>query len=227
MFDNARGAKSMLPLFSMKLWIFDLDGTLTNSFPVFFRSMNEIFRDHGKHVSEEQMYEALGSTMPEFLALHLGANAAPSALAKLRRLSVEYSAQVRAFEGIEDCLTELQKSGREIAVWTARDRESTNSVLAASGLSHFAALVVTGNCVSRAKPDPEGAIKVLGHFKREGDETVMIGDHHHDVNGARSAGLTSVRASWNPFWKEQRCDLAHHQFFNVEDFSSWMRSKIR
>ncbi len=100
-------------------------------------------------------------------------------------------------------------------------------MLESSGLSRFASHVVTGNCVTRAKPHPEGAKKVLEHFRRGGDETVMIGDHHHDVNGALSAGLTSVRASWNPYWKEERCELAHHQFFKVEDFSSWMKGILQ
>lgn len=211
----------------MKLWIFDLDGTLTDSFPVFFRAMNEIFHAHGKTVTEEQLHQALGSTMPEFFTQHLGAAAAPPSLEKLRRLSVDYAADVKTFAGIETCLEELRSRGREIAVWTARDRESTDSVLQATGLSRFASHVVTGNCVAKAKPDPEGARKVLGHFRRGGDETVMIGDHHHDVNGARAAGLTSVRASWNPYWRGERCEIAHHQFFDVEEFNAWMKEKTQ
>ena len=209
----------------MKLWIFDLDGTLTDSFPVFFRAMKEIFRQHGKNVSEEQLHQALGSTMPEFFSLHLGQDASGPALKELRRLSIDYAKYVKPFAGIESCLEELRSRGREIAVWTARDRESTNSVLSASGLGRFASHVVTGNCVSKAKPDPEGARKVLEHFRLSGEETVMIGDHHHDVDGARAAGLTSVRASWNPYWQKERCELADHQFFKVEDFSLWARNR--
>jgi len=211
----------------MKLWIFDLDGTLTDSFPVFFRAMTEIFHQHGKSLEEEQLHQALGSTMPEFFTQHLGQAAAKPALAELRRLSVERAGEVLPFSGIEECLSSLRASGREIAVWTARDRDSTDRILSVSGLGRFASHVVTGNCVSRAKPDPEGARKVLEHFRRDGEETVMIGDHHHDVNAARAAGLTGVRASWNPYWTGQLCTVAHHQFFKVEDFSLWMKARIQ
>jgi pyrophosphatase PpaX len=207
----------------MKLWIFDLDGTLTDSFPVFFRAMQGIFAGHGKPLSEEMLHAALGSTMPNFFGLHLGEEHSAKAVEDLCRLSIEHAGDVRPFAGIEACLADLQASGREIAVWTARDRDSAEKVLSVSGLGRYASHLVSGNCVRHNKPDPEGARKVLAHFRRGGEETVMIGDHHHDVNGARAAGLTSVRASWNPYWKSERCELAHHQFFRVEDFSAWAR----
>lgn len=211
----------------MQLWIFDLDGTLTDSFPVFFRSMKEIFSDHGRAIREEDLHTALGSTMPEFFTHHLGAPHVPAAIEKLRRLSVDSAVDVRPFPGIAGCLETLRARGREIAVWTARDRESTDRLLHATGLGHFAGQVVTGNCVSKAKPDPEGARLVLSRTGRQPTEAVIVGDHHHDVNAARAAGVFGVRASWNPYWKREPCTVAERQFFSVPDFAAWLSAEVR
>lgn len=211
----------------MKLWIFDLDGTLTDSFPVFFRAMTEIFSDHGVTIREEQLHAALGSTMPEFFARHLGAGRAPAALEKLRRLSVDGASDVRPFPGITECLETLRSRGREIAVWTARDRESTEQILRGSGLGSFAKEVVTGNCVSKAKPDPEGARLVLGRLRRGAEEAVMVGDHLHDVNAAKAAGVLGVRAGWNPYWPREHCPVADRQFFTVPEFAEWIQAEVR
>jgi pyrophosphatase PpaX len=211
----------------MKLWIFDLDGTLADTFPVFFRSMREIFAARGRSVTDAQLRAALGSPMPSYFAEHFGEGGVDSAVDDLRRLSVAYAKDVRPFEGIEDCLEVLLDRGRSLAVWTARDRESTEHVLRWSGLDRFTNHVVTADCVSRGKPDPEGAHLVLDRTRHAADEAVMVGDHLHDVNAARAAGLLGVRASWNPYWKSEACVVADRQFFTVRDFADWIRAEIR
>jgi HAD superfamily hydrolase (TIGR01509 family) len=211
----------------MKLWIFDLDGTLTDSFPVFFRSMREIFAAHGKSISDEELRIALGSSMPAFFTRHLGAEHVRASIEELRRLSVLYVNDVRAYDGIHACLDSLRENGREIAVWTARDRDSTQHVLRAAGLEGYAREVVTGCCVSRGKPDPEGARIVLDRLQRTPRETLMIGDHLHDVSAARAAGMYGVRASWNPYWEREACGVADRQFFTVGDFAGFVREATR
>ncbi|MGZ3656717.1 MAG: HAD family hydrolase [Bdellovibrionota bacterium] len=211
----------------MKLWIFDLDGTLTDSFPVFFRSMRSIFSRRGKEITDAQLQSALGSTMPEFFALHLGPEHAAAAVRELAELSVTSVEEVKPFAGIPECLELLQSRQREIGIWTARDRDSAERILASSGIGRFASHLVSGNCVSRAKPDPEGARLTLARFSRKASETVMVGDHAHDVNAARAAGVFGIRASWNPYWPKVPCELAQAQFFTVPDFARWLRGNIK
>jgi phosphoglycolate phosphatase-like HAD superfamily hydrolase len=211
----------------MKLWIFDLDGTLTDSFPVFFRSMRSIFSRRGKEISDAQLHSALGTTMPEFFALHLGAEHAAAAVRELAELSVISVNEVKPFEGIPECLELLRSRQREIGIWTARDRDSAERILASSGIGRFASHLVSGNCVTRAKPDPEGAQLTLARFSRTASESVMVGDHAHDVNAALSAGVFGVRASWNPYWPREACTIAQAQFFSVPDFARWIEGSVR
>jgi len=53
-------------------------------------------------------------------------------------------------------------------------------------------MVVTAWDVQNPKPDPEGLIKVLDHFRLSPEEAVYVGDTHVDEAAAAAAGVTFV-----------------------------------
>jgi HAD superfamily hydrolase (TIGR01509 family) len=61
-------------------------------------------------------------------------------------------------------------------------------------------MVVTAWDVERPKPDPEGLLKVLGHFRLRPDEALYIGDTHVDEAAAAAANVPFV-AYGNPSLK--------------------------
>lgn len=209
------------------LWIFDLDGTLTDSFPVFTESMEGIFRSHGKTFTDDHLREILGCDADVFFTKHLGESAAKAATERLVRSGIEGAARVKPYEGIEDVLKRLRAAGRDVSVWTGRDLKSAKEVLKASGLGTYVTHCVSGSCVRVNKPDPEGARRVLTLHGRAAQDAVMIGDHLNDMMGAKALGLVGVRVKWNKFWTSERCKLADHEFDTVEAFAKWVDGTLR
>lgn len=209
-----------------QLWIFDLDGTLTDSFPLFTSSVEAIFRAHGLTFTDDHLREILGMDARPFFAKYLGAERSVWASEELFRLSMEGAARIPVYEGIERVLTSLRAAKREISVWTGRDLRSAREVLKATGLDAYVDHCVSGSCVSVNKPNPEGASQVLSRHGRGAHEGVMIGDHVHDMTAAKAIGLYGVRASWNGYWGVNPCDLADRQFHSVVDFASWVDEKL-
>lgn len=210
----------------MQHWVFDLDGTLVDSFPHYFAALERIFADRGKifPATGEARREAI-STMPsQIFKKYLGEEEVESALAQLMIRSENDSARVIPFEGAADLLAELSERGKKISVWTSRDLRSARLVLDHSGLGKYASMLVSGNCVKRHKPDPEGLTMLANHHKQPLSEFVMIGDHEMDMQAGISAGVPSYRASWHGHWDAGPCSIATKQFYSLRELRDFSLS---
>jgi len=208
----------------MRYWVFDLDGTLVDSFGHFFDSLKEIFSENGKVFSDELRLASLTESLPAFFEKHLGTEAARPALEKLQRQSNLDAAKIQPFAGTMPFIRALKESGSKIAVWTSRENESAKLILEQTGLSELAEIYVTGTCTVQRKPHLEGLLKIREHFKCELDEITMVGDHEHDMMAAKNAGARAVRASWHSYWPVEKCTHADYQFYHVSDFQQWASS---
>ena len=88
---------------------------------------------------------------------------------------------------------------------------------------HFAA-VISGDCVTRHKPHPEGLERLQKHFGCRASEIVMIGDHDYDMAAATAFGAFAVRASWHGQWEDGECEKAARQFRDLDGFLAWIKS---
>lgn len=210
----------------MKLWIFDLDGTLVDSFPTYFRCGREALTTMGVPRAEEILKAGLSMPMKDVFLKYLSAESAIEAEKIFRKLSREYSKEIQAYDGIHESLTLLKKLGKEISIWTMRDRESTLPLIQQCGLTPFVDHVITGTCVKNHKPHPEGALKLMEKHKRHPKESLVIGDHVFDVTGAKNAGAKGIRASWNSHWGSEKCNVADHQFTQVSEFKKWIEENL-
>src|SRR4051794_2657939 len=106
----------------MKHWVFDLDGTLVDSFSHYFQLLEEIFARFGARFGGDLRLPALTELLPEFFEKHLGAGAVAPAIALLQEQSNEDARRIQPFGGIVPLLDHLRSEGARIAVWTNRDR---------------------------------------------------------------------------------------------------------
>jgi HAD superfamily hydrolase (TIGR01549 family) len=205
----------------MKNWVFDLDGTLVDSFAHYFGTLEEIFAAHGSRFVPDLRQAALTDPLDLFFEKHIGPTAVPPAFEMLRLLSNESARHILPFAGIEKVVRELKRRGARVAVWTNRDLESATLILKHSGLKPLAELCVSGTCVDLRKPHPEGLLRLIQHFGCAPSDVTMVGDHEHDVTAANEAGVRAVRASWHAYWKIDACPDADFQFHSVPDFENW------
>ncbi len=210
----------------MKLWIFDLDGTLVDSFSHYFKALEDIFTEYGKVFDNSLGHAALTDPLPQFFEKHLGKELALEGLEKLQQMSNDHAKDVRPFEGMIETIEGLIKQGKDVAIWTNRDLHSATLIIQASKLDKLFSCVVSGTCVTLRKPHPEGILRIAKQFNCELKDVTVIGDHEHDVQGAKTAGARAVRASWHSYWQVAPCETADHQFFGVSNFSQWVLGQI-
>jgi pyrophosphatase PpaX len=207
----------------MKHWVFDLDGTLVDSFERYFDTLTEIFAAYGASFAPELRRAALTDPLDQLFALHLGLGreALPEVFARLQARCNGDARFIRPFTGFDGLLSKLRDGGARVAVWTNRDFESASLILEHSGLKRLTDGMVSGTCVTDRKPHPEGLLRLIDQFGCHPSEVTMVGDHEHDVTAAKAVGARAVRASWHPYWAEVACSMADAQFRSVADFEAW------
>ncbi|MBZ5680318.1 MAG: HAD-IA family hydrolase [Acidobacteriia bacterium] len=192
---------------SIKLVIFDLDGTLIDSRLDLVHSVNAALRHIGRpELPDDVIASYVGDGAPILIQRALGDEATDEALVRkgLEFFLAHYREHkldhTTVYEGIEDALARIQQSAngtpRTMAVLTNKPVIPSRAIVEALGLGPFFTQVYGGNSFPTKKPDPEGARKLLEENGVKPEQTAIIGDSHVDVRTGRNAGLWTIGVTY-------------------------------
>ncbi|MBL9188528.1 MAG: HAD-IA family hydrolase [Opitutaceae bacterium] len=172
--------------------VFDFDGTLIDSLPLVLAAIAHAVEGFGPKPTKE-IFATLGGPPERFLVplLH-DVSALPVAIDRLMSFHRENSHLMEPFAGADAALAALAAADVPVALWTGRDRHSTQRLLALRGWGDRFAAIVCGDDFSSHKPDPEGLRAILARLGVAPSEAVLVGDSDVDVLGGSAAGVDSV-----------------------------------
>jgi HAD superfamily hydrolase (TIGR01509 family) len=160
-------------------WIFDMDGTLTVAVHDFDAIRAELGLEPKKPILEQL------ARLPEAEARGL--------YARLDELELELARRARAADGAEQLLETLVARGAALGILTRNSFANALETLRVCGLArYFAPACVLGREAASPKPDPEGIRRLLGHWRAEPHQAVMVGDYRFDLLAGRAAGTATV-----------------------------------
>ena len=157
---------------SIKLVIFDLDGTLIDSRLDLVHSVNAALRHIGRaELPEDVIASYVGDGAPVLIQRALGGETIDEALVRkgLEFFLSYYRAHkldhTTVYPGIVEALAAIQNSGngtpRKMAVLSNKPVVPSRAIVEALGLGRFFTQVYGGNSFASKKPEPEGALKLL------------------------------------------------------------------
>jgi len=191
--------------------IFDCDGVLIDSWEATCYFYNRIRSSVGLGpMSSEEEAFVFTSTIPQGIrhiipeALRESARAAWTAVEP-----AELVARIQPQPGILPLLARLKEKGILIGVHTNGGSEAY-PILDGLKLRPYFDAVVTADEVTRPKPSPEGAWKLLDAWNLSPEDAVFIGDSDIDRQTARAAGLS--------FWAYRNPGLEADR--HISDFTS-------
>ncbi len=175
------------------LVIFDLDGTLADSFPWFLRVVNGVAREYGfKEIAPEQVDDLRRAGSREILKrLEVPLWKLPMIGARMRTLKRAHIDDIPLFPGVSDMLKALTASGVRLALVS-----SDNEANARRQLGTDAALFSEFDCGASLFGK---AAKFSRLIKRTGvapQNVIAIGDEVRDIEAAKSAGVAFGAVSW-------------------------------
>jgi len=210
-----------IPVESLKLLVFDLDGTLIDSAQDLCNSVNATLTQFGRPALPDEViasYIGNGALLlvRRAFATDDGIDPDEETLAKGYAYFLDYYREHKldytyAYEGVLEALAALRtvhdESGaqseaethaqpdaphRTMAVLTNKPVRPARAICEALGLAPYFLNIYGGNSFSTKKPDPEGLFALMQEADARPEQTVMIGDSQVDVQTARNAGAWCV-----------------------------------
>jgi len=181
------------PLSGIRAVIFDLDGTLIDSMPLVMRAFAHALEPFRPDLDMAGIFQRLGGP-PErtFLELIGDEAKAAEAMRRLDSFGFENGELVQPFTGMRELLELLHAHGLQMAIWTGRDRQTTEVLLAAHDLAGFFTTVVCGDDMPTHKPNPAGLRCILSRLDVRPHEALYSGDADADVLGGAEAGVRTI-----------------------------------
>ncbi|WP_454619172.1 HAD hydrolase-like protein [Bradyrhizobium cenepequi] len=175
------------------LVIFDLDGTLADSFGWFLRHVNDVAdRFNFRRVADGDIEGLRHAGSREIVArLEVPTWKIPVIARHMRRLKSEHLADIALFPGTETMLRTLRDGRLQLAL-VSSDSEANARRLLGEAAAHFSWFDCGASIFGKAT-------KFRRVLKRAGvapSQAISIGDETRDIEAARAAGIACGAVSW-------------------------------
>lgn len=171
--------------------VFDLDGTLIDSMPMVLDAYAHALSPYYPGMTGSELMSRLGGPPDRMFAAMLSAEQAQAALQRLHEYSGANWKLMQPFVGMHAILDDL-RTVHSVALWTGRDRSSTEWLLQEHGIGGKLRACVCGDDLGSHKPDPAGLMEVIRQLGAAKDETIFVGDADVDVVAGAAVGIRTL-----------------------------------
>ncbi len=185
----------------MRTVLFDLDGTLADSAALITEHLAEALAHVGAPVPPPDVLRTLVGPPFETALPPLGLTPAQTAEA-IARYRVGYDAVAGAhtplFPGVPALLETLADAGYRLALATSKPETTAAKIVAGTGMAGAFALVGGADPASGrvGKAAVVGSVLARLGIDPRTEPIVMVGDRHHDVDGAAEHGVATIGVAW-------------------------------
>ncbi len=162
-----------------KLWIFDMDGTLTEAQHDF-----DAIRTTLELPANRPILESIAA---------LPAKQAKAVNIRLDEIELEISKTSKPADGAAELLEALLANNCKIGILTRNNLVNIQVTLEAAGLYHYFedADLISRDCIA-PKPAPDGIFHLVDRWQGHISDALMIGDSIHDIDAGNNADAVSI-----------------------------------
>ncbi|MCL1474733.1 HAD-IA family hydrolase [Argonema antarcticum] len=199
---------------TVKVIIFDFDGTVADTFDAIVNITNRLAPEFGyKQASPEDILRFRNLTSREII------KQSGVSIVKLpfimKRLKFELNNQIhvlRPIPGIKEALLELNKKSNKLGIITSNDKTNVINFLRNNDLPEIFDFIYSGTTLF-------GKSKVIDKFLKQNqlkkEEIIYVGDETRDIEAAKRSQIKAIAVTWGFNAKEvlaaQKPDfLIHH-----------------
>jgi HAD superfamily hydrolase (TIGR01509 family) len=176
--------------------VFDLDGVLVDSEPVWEQVRRQVVAEHGGHWAPDAQQRLMGMSTGEwarYLGRDLGVGLPPERIAAevIDQMKVRYAEHVPFLPGAADAVRRLA------ACWPLGLASSSppvliDAVLDGAGLRDCFAVAMSTEEVEHGKPAPDIYLAVTGRLGRVPQRCAAVEDSANGLRSAAAAGLQVI-----------------------------------
>lgn len=186
--------------------IFDMDGVLIDSEPVYLGMQARNLQTKYPWVTLESMYPTVGMSSQEY----------PRFMARLCRVPFTPEFEKKLMQADENepihfpdilrpearpMLEQLRAMGLQLALASSSPMSNIRQVLGECGLMEFFPVIVSGEQFEASKPDPEIYLHTMARLGRRPEECLIVEDSTYGVQAGAAAGglVAALRDERFPF----------------------------
>ncbi|XZT79647.1 HAD family hydrolase [Acinetobacter baumannii] len=174
--------------------IFDMDGTLVDSFSFFLGALNQLAKKHKFKSVELHEVEQYKHLSPKEIMKEMNVSRwkLPWIAKDFIRLMKERDEEIHLFEGMRDHLIELHKRGYTLAIITSNSKENCQNVLGKELCELFSHIDGGSSIFGKAKRIK----RVLNILDVSKNQAIYVGDQTTDGEAAHEAGIDFAAVGW-------------------------------
>ena len=178
----------------VKAYIWDLDGTLLDSYEVISSSVADTCRSFGLDVAQAEAHrQVIRHSVTFYLSETADRFGLPfdEMMARYSDISGQRKERIRAMPHAQDALEGLKEQGACHFVYTHRGK-TTDAVLARLGLQEYFTEIVTSLNDFPRKPAPDAILYLMKKYGLSPETTFYVGDRNIDMDCAKHAGIQGI-----------------------------------
>ena len=203
--------------------IFDLDGVIIDSEPVYLERFQEFLRDKGFEIDLLEMSRMVGmNAQQDFAAISSWTN-------DYFRDYNHYREDMRAYfsklpevdyqaikqDGLDELLANFKKRGLKIGLASASSPRAIQSALIGTGVFDYFDYVLSGHQVKRSKPYPDVYLAVAEKLGVKPEQCIVIEDSENGIKAGKNANMFVVAKREERFnFSQKQADLIIDQLID-------------
>ncbi len=184
---------------SVRLIIFDLDGTLIDSSIDITNALNYALQPYSlKKLSVGDSIKLIGEGINRLIEKIVGDMGGEVVDSVTRRFLEHYTKHIldytTEYPGVRETLAGLDKYRK--AVISNKKEGLSKKVLEGLGLLKYFDIIIGSDTTPERKPSPVPILKVLSELKIDACDSVMVGDSNYDVDAGKAAGVRTIAVTY-------------------------------
>ena len=179
--------------------IFDMDGVIIDSEPVYFEIDKQMFEELNIAVSFEEHCSYVGTSAQNMwdtiINKHGITNRRDDLVKKEYALYKEYLANtddLQAIDGVVELINDLHKGNFKLILASSSRMETIDIILGRCNLANLFIAKISGSELAHSKPHPEIFLRAAQLIKSEPKECIVIEDSRNGVTAAKAAGMKCI-----------------------------------
>jgi len=176
--------------------IFDMDGVLVDSARPHWESWKRLAAEIGQPMTEQQFLDTFGRNNKDIIPLLFGHDDEPTVRRLSERKESLYRDLIRSgvptIDGAVDLVRNCHEAGFGLAIGSSGPQRNVELVLSLLKIAPYFRAVITGEQVSRGKPDPQVFHLAAAGLGIPASRCAVIEDAPSGIEAAVAAGATAV-----------------------------------
>lgn len=201
--------------------IFDMDGVLIDSEPLWKIAMEYVFGQYGSTLTHQDFQKTVGLRIDEVIAFwNAHENWGLTDLQQVEKQIIDklialIELDPKPLAGVLDTLAYLKDQGKQIGLATSSSQRLISTVLAALRIEHFFDFAYSAEFEAYGKPHPGVYIKVADQLQVQAQRCLVIEDSFNGVIAGLAAKMKVCCIPEKTHFPNPKLAVAHFEFTDL------------